>query len=192
MRNSPEQQQSRRRFASSSWTTTKSATVVSIILFIYAFGHQIYRVAQIFREMQENHKRVLYPSLNESNNHHNMQQQQQQQRELEEIPLHNLNNAAAFNRSVSETPERVRLRTIFNKVRGLSSMQRHNYLLQKRSAISTSSLSSLVQLKQGKKKVLVYQVWHKERMEFRLEPPSAPWVTKSSRSVENQLNKVAG
>lgn len=61
----------------------------------------------------------MYPMLDDETD---MQQHQQTQmpqrpqqhppRDHEEIPLHNM----GFNRSVSETPERVRIRQIFNRV----------------------------------------------------------------------------
>lgn len=65
----------------------------------------------------------MYPRLNDETD---MQQHHQPQsthivhppRDHEEIPLHNM----PFNRSVSETPERVRVRQIFNRVSFLVSI----------------------------------------------------------------------
>lgn len=55
----------------------------------------------------------MYPALNhdEADMQQHRDMQQRAARDHEEIPLHN-----NFNRSVSETPERVRVRQIFNRV----------------------------------------------------------------------------
>lgn len=57
----------------------------------------------------------MYPALNDDETDRQqtqVQQRPQMRQDHEEIPLHNM-----FNRSVSETPERVRIRQIFNRVR---------------------------------------------------------------------------
>lgn len=54
----------------------------------------------------------MYPTLEDERQQHQVQMPQTPSRDHEEIPLHNV----GFNRSVSETPERVRMRQIFNRV----------------------------------------------------------------------------
>lgn len=51
----------------------------------------------------------MYPALDEAD------MQQRPTRDHEDIPLQSV-GGALYNRSVSETPERVRVRQIFNKV----------------------------------------------------------------------------